>query len=203
MAEDTPGGGGGFTSDMGRKIGPLPMWAWLGGSIVVGAVALLWMQNRRKGDSTATEPDTPNNFYIPGRSQDEIDEGRYQALLAMIRDLQGKPSTPPNGDPDPDPDPDPGTGAPLLPAPTGFRVIQAWRESLMLGWNKVEGNNGYVINEISANRYPTDMRLPKDAWQHQIQQKLVPDGSYHFTIAALNADNKPGATAYLVAHTLK
>ncbi len=30
---------------------------------------------------------------------------------------------------------------------------------------------------------------------NQIQQKLVPNGTYHFTIAALNADNKPGATA--------
>lgn len=114
--------------------------------------------------------------------------------------LETLPDPPSTGNPDPDPDPEPSA---KLPAPQGFRVIQAWPRSLMLGWGAVSGAKGYVINEVSANRYPTNMRLGEGATQHQIQQELVPGGNYHFTIAALNDKDEPGHTAYLLAHTSK
>ncbi len=111
--------------------------------------------------------------------------------------LETLPEPPSTGDPDPTPDP-----ATKLPAPQGFRVIQSWPDALTLGWNQVEGATGYVINEVSANKYPSNIRLGAGAWSHH-QKGLVPQGSYHFTIAALNSKGEAGHTSYIVAHTTK
>ncbi len=198
MVEEAPPASGGGAS-LSKKMGPMPMWAWIAGSTLGGVVFLLWWQNRSSGQESETAPGTPNNFYVPGQDQNEIDEGRYQALLAMIRDLQGKPSTEPG---DPDPETPTEEAAALLPAPTGFKQNDArqWPDSVQLGWNNVTGNTGYVIKEVSNNAFPGPIDIPANQSSHQIKG-LVHNGSYHFTIAAKNKDGKPGATAYTVAHT--
>lgn len=111
--------------------------------------------------------------------------------------LETLPDPPSTGDPDPVPDPET-----KLPAPTGFRVIQSWNNALMVGWNAVTGAKGYVINEVSSNRYPSNIRLGEGQVIHTIQN-LVPQGSYHLTVAAVNSKGEPGHTAYMVAHTTK
>ncbi len=107
------------------------------------------------------------------------------------------PDTPSTGDPDPDP---PATEK--LPKPEGFRQIQAWPDALMVGWTQVPGATEYVIDEVSANRYPSNVRVPAGQYQTMLRG-LVPQGSYHLTIAAVDSQGRKGHTNYMVAHTTK
>lgn len=105
------------------------------------------------------------------------------------------PDTPSTGD-----DPPPATNE-KLPKPSGFWVGQTWNNALILRWNAVPGaTGGYVINEVSANASPTNMRLPAGATEHMVKG-LMRLGSYHFTIAAIDSQGRTGHTNYTVAHT--
>ncbi len=183
--DSSGGGNSGGASSWTGKVAGVPMWGWVAGAVVVGAVALLWMQNRKKPEEKTSGPEA--NFYVPGN--DNMDP-RYDALYAMLRDIQGQLSTkdPATGDPDPQPGE---TG--LLPAPTGLRELAPgnWDRSVHLGWNAVSGNKGYKIREVNG-KAPT-VEVAEGAWQHIYDQNLQPGTAYTFVMSTKNSAGKYGA----------
>ena len=93
---------------MNTRLGPLPYWAW--GLIVVAGVVVGWTWLRSRNAQPAATPDiTPTGGNDQGLSTEQ-----YESLLALLRDIQGTPSTPiytPG---------DPGTPVPV-PIPTAPR----------------------------------------------------------------------------------
>lgn len=134
--------GSGFKS----KIMGMPAYMWVAIAAVGGAAFLLW----RRGSGGADEAATPNlpAGYVPP-SSDETDfmgnEERYQTILAQLRDLQGKNSTPPPASTPTTgttkPDVQPASGArPTTPAPGSQRGY---------GWHRV--TKGESAKSISNN----------------------------------------------------
>lgn len=103
MAEDmppNPSAGGGLNT----KLGPLPYWGWLGLVAAGAVVGMVWWRSRKS--ATATDAQTGAAQQLTSGSTDGLQTEQYESLLALLRDLQGQPSTADPGDPAPDP----GTG---------------------------------------------------------------------------------------------
>lgn len=74
------------------KLYGVPLWGWMG---IAGAAAIvigLWLQSRKKAAPAPTMPTDTSAFAGP-------DTGQWEAIMAQIRDLQGKPSTTPTTTP--------------------------------------------------------------------------------------------------------
>jgi LysM repeat protein len=94
-------------SGLTKKMVGLPMWGWIALAAAGGVVALVWMQNH-KSKTTDSSIQTPVDQNPEGLSTDQ-----YESLLALLRDIQGQPSTPL-----PTPSPGP-AGPPGPPGPSG------------------------------------------------------------------------------------
>lgn len=95
-----------------RKIGGLPGWGWLAITVGAVAVAAIWIRSRKSPASPSAPTVDPNAA--------GLDTGQYEALLALLRDIQGKPSTDvdtPAPTPAPSPSPSPAPG--VIPKPPG------------------------------------------------------------------------------------
>lgn len=99
---------------MTSKLGPLPVWAWVGIAAAGGVVVLLWLQNRKAGAASTTN----NTTNVPDTQVTDL-QSQLATVESQIRDLQGASST---TTPPPD-----GTGT---PAPT-----QHATENVKAGWH--------------------------------------------------------------------
>ncbi len=80
-----------------KKLGPLPRWAWIGLTAAAAVVGLVWWRSRKSAQPTDTTTTSSSSGEAQGLSTEQ-----YESLLAILRDLQGKPSTEP-GDTTPPP----------------------------------------------------------------------------------------------------
>lgn len=93
-----------------RDLGGLPVWGWAGFAIAAGAIVIVI---RRRG---APEEKAPPDFEPqPASLAEGLPTEQYESLLAVLRDLQGRPSSPVPAQP-PSTTPKPPSGTP--PAPT-------------------------------------------------------------------------------------
>lgn len=92
-----PAKGGGLS----RKLGPLPVWAWVALAAGGGIVYFLW---KRKSAASATGTDN-TAADVSANTSDMLSESQYENILAAIHDLQGPASVPPAT-----PNPQPGEG---------------------------------------------------------------------------------------------
>lgn len=84
-------GGGGFGGLRGRTAG-MPNWAILVGAIAAGGVLLYWWRKRSANSTDSTNSTSGSN--TPATIDQTSTE---EAILAQLRDLQGKPSVGPQG----------------------------------------------------------------------------------------------------------
>ena len=90
MAEVPPNVNAG--SGLRAKMYGLPVWGWVGITGAIAVVGLIWWQHRKSAAPAApTMPTDTSTFAGP-------DTGQWEAVMAQIRDLQGKPSPPTSSD---------------------------------------------------------------------------------------------------------
>lgn len=87
-------------SGLNTKLGPLPYWGWIAISAAAGIVGILWWRNRKGGQDAQAQTQPSAG---PQIESDGMATGQYESLLALLRDIQGQPSTPLPGDPGPTP----------------------------------------------------------------------------------------------------
>lgn len=82
--ERRPSGGG-----LGAKLGPLPVWAWLGLTVTGGVVVLLWLRSRNSAAASSSTGSTvsPDTATV-SNLQDQL-----SVVSSQIRNLQGGAST--------------------------------------------------------------------------------------------------------------
>ena len=86
-AAPAPGGGNAFT----RKVGPLPVWAWVAGGLAAG-VGYIWWRNRQNANTAADN--TATDVAAAGDTSSGDDAGSIATLQSEIQQLQGQASTP-------------------------------------------------------------------------------------------------------------
>ena len=72
-----------------KKLGPLPRWAWIGLTAAAAVVGLVWWRSRKSAQPTDSTATSGNSGEAEGLATEQ-----YESLLAILRDLQGKTSTP-------------------------------------------------------------------------------------------------------------
>jgi|SRR5215472_732249 len=87
-AAPAPGGGNAFT----RKVGPLPLWAWVAGGLAAG-VGYIWWRNRQNANAAAAD-NTATDVAAAGDTSSGDDAGSIATLQSEIQQLQGESSTP-------------------------------------------------------------------------------------------------------------
>lgn len=103
-------GGGGFN----QKMMGLPVWAWVALAAAGGIAFVVWRQSRNKAaaDPAAAPAD---------QTAEGLSDYQFESLLAILRDIQGKNSTPIEGGDTPNSDDPttqlPGTGQQGAPHP--------------------------------------------------------------------------------------
>lgn len=168
MSEEQPIGGT-------TKIGPLPVWAWAVG--VGGLLGLIWFLRRPAkatgNDSTATQAPTytgsPTTTVVP--VDQGLSDNQFKLLMAELKKLQGKPSTPPvTGTVDTTP-PKPGTPVVIdkpSPVPTPPPSQPAPVQDLGTQW--VDVHPGDSFSSIAA-RYGKSWQ---ELWNYQLQPGIRP-----------------------------
>lgn len=159
-----PSGGGGAMSE---KLWGLPTWGWVAIAAAGGVVMLLWLQNRKKGDSAPQQTLT-----TPSADSADVQDLQSQlaTIEAQIRDLQGGGSTPAPGDD--------GSGTtPPVPATDDGSVVggrnvqgyfEAWNRhdpTLHLTWAKFIALNPGALTNVNTfgNKTGADDAFIRDA----------------------------------------
>ena len=189
--------GGGFNS----KIAGIPTWGWFGIVAASAVVFMVWRNSAKAKAAATSDTTTPQQVSADGLPTEE-----YESLLALLRDLQGKPSVP--GPPGPEGPPGPVQPASAPGAVTGFAGKSGMfnylpdHKTLMNGyvdlrWNAVPTATSYQLTEKSpygSSAWSTNM-----VGYHKTGL-TAPDTDHTFTIKACNAKGC-GPSASTVVHT--
>lgn len=168
---------------MGGRIFGLPMWAWLAVAAAGGIVFFVW---RGKGSGQQQAQQTPIQV-VP---DDDISQD--ESILAILRNLQGPPSTPA-----PTPTPTPTGGGSVPKAVTGLKYTNVGPDFIALAWNPVEGATGYHVMERSPyGGTPHDTPIPSILIPHL----AAPDTTHVITVYGVNK-NGQGPGASIAVHT--
>jgi hypothetical protein len=190
--------GGGL--ELNQKMAGLPLWGWVGIITAGTIVFMVWRQSHaaKKAPAPAAQPSTQDNQGLPTE--------QYESLLALLRDVQGKPSVP-------GPEGPPGVPGPVQPAAvpgpvTGFDGKSGMfnylpdHKTLMNGyvdliWNAVDTATTYQLTERSP--YGSSAWSTNTVGYHKTGL-IAPDTDHTFTVKACNAKGC-GPVATKVVHT--
>lgn len=170
MAEREPEHGGGGGGGVGKKFGPLPVWAWA--VLFGGGIGLVWFLRKQASSKAAADTSTTDTSATAAEPTDivPVNQGlgadQAQAILDAIKDLQGEVSKEEDEDeeeekpkPTPLPAPLPGKPPPKpkpapkpKPKPRPYVVTKKWTTHNTPWQSTLWG---------IANHYHT-----KGGWQH-------------------------------------
>lgn len=182
------GGGNMFT----QKIGPLPMWAWVG---IAAAILVVWRLYSNKQSAAAQQQTTPST---PADQVPQFVNQTYTTVTAPGSPGTApvpSPTTPtPPEDNDHPTTPTPPTPTTPHPAPrpvqgigsvTGLRTTGAGATNVGLAWNPVSGAQRYQVRITYQNK------VVKTAFTNGTKYNvtgLSPNRTYGLHVVAINGN---------------
>jgi hypothetical protein len=169
-------GGTGLTA----RWGPLPVWAWMGLAIVVGALGwFIWKSRQSGSSSSSTTSSTGNCIDTSGNSVpcSQADYGGQIATLqAEIQDLQGQQgaTTPAVNATVP-----PNQSANVAGGVQGLTATGTGPQSVLLQWQPVAGATSYAVRVASPPG-----ALESTTSTSYLFVNLKPNTSYTFYVSA-------------------
>lgn len=155
MAEenDNPGGGGGKPNVFTRKLGPLPMWAWMGIGLGGALAVTSWTKNKRDAAAAKAGPNTSGT--LP--SQQTASGSTPASLIPQFVNQVYNQETPPTATPPTTTPPPPSTN----PVTTFVRTVLnpifnevGWNDKAKQSpWTQVVAQPGESWKDVTARIY--------------------------------------------------
>jgi hypothetical protein len=170
---DAAGGDGAGGTGMSRKMGPLPVWAWIG-IIAVGAALAWYVWKQRQSSTSTASSSSPSSsgLCLDATGQNvpcsQVDYGGQVATLqSEIMDLQGQ-----------------GTQAnPIQVNGTvqGLRVMSSSPTTVQLAWTPTPAATGYAVRQVSPATGSSQATVQDSNY---IFSGLKPGTTYTFWVTA-------------------
>lgn len=189
QAPETPGRGTRGGSNMfTQKIGPLPMWAWVG---IAAAILVVWRYMAAKNASAASNASTA----AATTAADQVPQFVNQTYTTVT--APGSPGTTPTPAPTPTPTPTP-TPVPTpttphpAPRPTsapptvgGLRSTGAGATNVQLAWNPSPGATSYQVRVTYQNKVVKTFMTNGTTYN---ATGLSPNRTYGLHVVAINGN---------------
>ena len=190
---------GGRGNILTQKIGPLPMWAWVG---IAAAILVVWRYYSNKNAASAASSTTAASSSTPADQVPQFVNQTYTTVTAPSAPTGGPTTTPTQPSPStPTPPGQPGPTTPVPttpttphPAPrpvanigsvTGLRTTGAGSTNVGLAWNPVTGATQYQVRVTYQNKVVKTFMTNGTSYN---VTGLSPNRTYGLHVVAINGN---------------